>query len=46
MVDVAIMFSNHFRMPMQNEELEKTFFDVNVFQQPCEEKPIGGVVCT
>jgi hypothetical protein len=19
---------------------------VNVFQQPCEEKPIGGVVCT
>jgi hypothetical protein len=46
MADDAIMFSNPFIMPMQDEELEETFFDVNVFQWPCEEEPIGGVVRT
>jgi hypothetical protein len=38
------MFSNLPVAPIQDEKLKKTLFDMNVFQQSCEEKPIGKVV--
>ncbi len=37
MVDDATTFSNLSLAQIQDEEFEKTSFDVNVSQQPCEE---------
>jgi hypothetical protein len=44
MVNDATTSSNPLLVPIQNEEFKETPFNVNVSQQPCEEKPIGKVV--
>jgi hypothetical protein len=44
MVNDATTFSHPLFSPIRNEELEKTPFDMNLFQQLHEEKSIGKVV--
>jgi hypothetical protein len=46
MVNGVVTPSNHLVVPVEEEEFEETPFDVNVFQQSCDEKPFKRVVHT
>jgi hypothetical protein len=45
MADDDVMSSNLLVVPVKEEELEKTSFDVNVPQHSCDKKSFERVVC-